>query len=181
MAAVGVVAVSPQEAAERLLECVCDALADAGRAVCSCYQTVGTPVVGKCCDCGEDDFEMTGELSIHFRRIFDADPNTLLEVQRVRPCKGGTLAASYRMVLARCFPTVNEHGELPQHEALTEKAEEQHEDIAILWQSLACCSGMNLRIDDISIDPNPQIGCSFLYADVTVSVQVPALQTAGSS
>ena len=172
--------VSPGEAAERLLDCVCDALSTIDRPVCKCYQTMGTPVVGRCCECEDTDVEGSGELSIHFRRLFDADPSTLLEVQRVRPCKGGTVAAQYRLVLARCFPTLDEDGELPDPEDLITAAEEQHLDVDAMWQALACCTGLDLRIDSITSDLSPRGGCSFLYADVTVAIRVPALPASGS-
>lgn len=167
-------AVSPSEAAQLLLGCVCDALSNDGRAVCKCYQTIGVPVIVRCCECDDGDFLGTGELSIHFRRLFDADPSSLLEIQRVRPCKGGVTAAQYRLVLARCFPTINEHGELPDPADLEDAAADQHRDIELVWWALACCSDIDLRIDDVGIDLAPQIGCSLIYADVTVAVHVPA-------
>lgn len=168
---------SPGEAALRLLECVTDALSDAERPVCKSYRTVGTPVIARCCDCEDDDFPGEGELSIHFRRLFDADASTLIEVQRVRPCKGGPVAAQYRLVLARCFPTIDEYGELPSEETLEAAAAEQHQDVDLMWQALACCTGMDVRVDDISVDLGPKSGCSLIYADVTAAVRVPPLPT----
>lgn len=118
---------------------------------------------------------MNGELSIHFRRMFDADPNTLNEVQRVRPCRGGTVAAQYRLVLARCFPTIDESGELPDTEFLQESSVELQRDAELMWQAIACCTGLTLRIDDLSVDLGPKGGCSIVFADVTVQIQVPPL------
>lgn len=160
------------EAAQTLLTCVTDALADDLRPVCESYQTQGTPVILQCCEC---DDEANGELSIHLRRLFDADPSTLDEVRRIRPCKGGLTAANFRLVLARCRPTINERGELPDKATLTEFAEDQIRDVNLLWQSLACCSGMDMRIDDVSVDLSEPGSCSVIYADVTVVVRVPAL------
>lgn len=169
-------ALSITEASSRLLDCVCDALALDLRPVCKCYQALGTPVIFSCCECDEEGIEgANGELSIHFRRLFDADSSTLDEVQRVRPCRGGVLAAQYRLVLARCRPIINEHGELPPPEDITEAAQDQIRDTELLWQSLACCAGLTLRIDDVSADLSEPGTCSVIYADVTVAVGVPAL------
>lgn len=160
------------ETAEKLLTSVSEALTADLRPVCKEYQTVGTPVILTCCEC--DDEGTNGELSIHFRRLFDADPSTLNEIQRVRPCKGGVLAANYRLVLARCFPTVDERGELPDQEVLSEIADELHRDAEMMWQGLAC-AGLDLRIDDLSVDLGPKGGCSIIYVDVTAFVQVPPI------
>lgn len=164
------------ETSERLLACVGDALAAAERPVCSSYQTVGTPVILTCCDCeGEDGAEGNGELSIHFRRLFDADPSTLTEVQRVRPCKGGVTAAQFRLVIARCFPTVTEAGEIPGHDLQEDAALDLQQDTELMWQALACCPDLPIKIDDLSVDLGPRGGCSIVFADVTTQVLVPPL------
>lgn len=156
---------------DRLLTCVTDALSDDLRPVCKAYQTHGTPVIFQCCDC---DDEANGEISVHFRRLFDAEASSLDEVRRVRPCRGGVTAAQFRLVLARCRPILNEHGEIPEPEVLTDHTQDQLRDIELLWQSLSCC-GLDLRIDDVSADLSEPGTCSIIYADVTVNVSVPAL------
>lgn len=161
------------ETAQTLLTCVCEALSLDMRGACKCYQALGTPIILDCCDC--DEGESNGEVSIHFRRLFDADPDTLNEVQRVRPCRGGVLAAQYRVVVARCRPILNERGELPDPEDITDAANDQMRDVELLWQSLACCSGLTLRVDDVSADLSEPGMCSIIYADLTVTVSVPAL------
>lgn len=168
------------ETAERLLACAEDALAADLRPVCTAYQTIGTPVILTCCDCEEEGEGANGELSIHFRRLFDADPSNLLEVQRIRPCRGGVVAAQFRLVLARCFPTVNEKGELPDPAFLDEAAVDLQRDTELMWQALACCTGLDLRIDDLSVDLGPRGGCSIVYADVTAQVLVPAIPDVSS-
>lgn len=147
------------------------------RPVCTSYQTVGTPVILTCCDCEEEGEEANGELSIHFRRLFDADPQTLVEVQRIRPCKGGVTAAQFRLILARCFPTVTEKGEIPSVEFQEDAALDLQRDTELMWQALACCSDLPIKIDDLSVDLGPRGGCSIVFADVTVQVLVPALPT----
>ncbi|MDQ3096431.1 MAG: hypothetical protein M3Q82_10880 [Actinomycetota bacterium] len=143
--------------------------------MCKVYQTHGTPVIFQCCECEDGGDGANGEVSIHFRRLFDADPKTLEEVRRVRPCHGGFVAASFRIVLARCRPIINEKGEIPSPEELTEHTEDQLRDVELLWQSLACCSGLNLKIEDVSADLSDPGTCSVIYADITVDISLPAL------
>lgn len=158
---------------DTLLTCVSDALSDDLRPVCKVYQTHGTPVIFQCCEC--DDEGANGEISIHFIRLYDADPATLDEVRRIRPCHGGITAAQFRIVLARCRPIINERGEIPDAETLTEHTQDQLRDVELLWQSLACCSGMTVRVDDVTADLSDPGTCSVIYADVTVNVSIPSL------
>lgn len=157
------------DTAQTLLDCVCDALSAAGRPVCKCYRSFATPFIRSCCECDTDG--TNGELSVHFRRMFDADASSLIEVQRVRPCKGGVVAAQFRLVLARCAPVLDERGELPPVEDLEDTAEGQMMDLEMFWTALTCCTGLELRVDDVSTDPIPTGGCSLVFADVTVAVR----------
>lgn len=171
--------------AEALVNCVADALADDLRPVCKVYQTHGIPVIFNCCECEDSDDlpdpeKANGEISIHFRRLYDADASTLDEVRRIRPCRGGVVAAQFRIVLARCRPVIDEGGNLPDADTLSEHTTDQHRDLEILWQSLACC-GMNLRIDDISADLSDPGPCSVSFADVSIQVTVPPLPEAQSA
>ena len=159
------------ETACMLLDYVANALDADLRPVCKVYQTVGTPVILTCCECEEGT---NGELSIHFTRLFDAESDTLLEVQRIRPCRGGVTAAQYRLVLARCYPTIDERGEIPEPDVLEAVADEFQRDAELMWQSLAC-SGESMRIDDLSVDLGPKAGCAVMSIDVTIQVLVPAL------
>lgn len=168
--------------AETLLTCVADALSDDLRPVCKVYQTHGIPVIFMCCECADETLgdEANGELSIHFRRLYDAEASTFNEVRRIRPCKGGVTAAQFRLVLARCRPIINEKGEIPPPEELTSHTEDQLRDVELLWQSLACC-GMEVRIDDVSADLSDPGSCSITFVDLTVQVQIPALPVDESS
>lgn len=161
-----------QDVSQALLSTVTAALSNALRPVCKSYTSLGTPVILTCCDC--DEMGTNGEISVHFRRLFDAESSTLIEVQRVRPCRGGVTAAQFRLVLARCSPIIDSHGELPSADEFTEAADDQMEDVQLIWQSLAT-SGLALRIDDISIDLGEPGMCSIVLADVTVAVGVPPL------
>jgi len=166
--------------ADRLLMAVADALSDDLRPVCKVYQTHGTPVIFRCCECDDGNDEANGEVSIHFRRLFDADASTLDEVRRVRPCRGGVTVAQYRIVLARCRPIIDEHGEIPEPDELTEHTQDQLRDVELLWQSLSC-SGLDLRVDDVTADLSEPGTCSIIYADISVAVSIPALPIDGSA
>lgn len=170
------------QVASDLLTAVSDALSDDLRPVCKAYQSHGIPVIFMCCECEDSNAEegANGEISIHFRRLMDADPSTLDEVRRIRPCHGGVTAAQFRMILARCRPIINEQGEIPDPDVLTEHTEDQLRDVELVWQALAC-SGMDLRIDDISADLSDPGNCSVIFVDLTVQVQIPALPDGGSS
>lgn len=150
-----------------LLDCVCTALSTAGRPVCECYTTVGDPMIAICCEC---DPGVSGEVSIHLDRLYEVDPTTLLSVFRVRPCKRGTVAGDFVIVLTRCWPTVNEAGEIPDTEDQDAGARDLHDDAAIVWNALACCTGLRLLINEISVDAPPQAGCSILTARVTAEL-----------
>jgi hypothetical protein len=170
-------------AANEILRAVSDALSDDLRPVCKAYQTHGIPVIFQCCDCGDPDEpneEANGEISIHFRRLMDADPSSLDEVRRIRPCHGGTTAAQFRLVLARCRPIINEKGEIPSPQTLTDHTQDQLRDVELLWQGIAC-SGLDVRIDDVSADLSDPGNCSVTFADLTVQVLIPALPVDDSS
>ena len=76
-------------------------------------------------------------------------------------------------MIARCRPIINEKGELPDPEDITDAANDQMRDVELLWQSLACCSGLELRIDDVSADLSEPGMCSIIYADITVAFSGP--------
>jgi hypothetical protein len=151
------------------------------RPVCKVYQTHGIPVILQCCECEDGDLseKANGELSIHFRRLYDSDQD-LNEVRRLRPCRAGVIAAQFRLVLARCRPTINEKGEIPSPEDLTEHTEDQLRDIELIWAGLTC-SGIEVRIDDVSADLSQPGLCSVTYADVSVRVSMPPLPDPGSA
>lgn len=166
----GVVGNSLQDTADGLLRAVHDALAADDRPVCKHYTSLGTPIILTCCEC--DDIGSNGEVSIHFRRLFDADPSSLDEVRRVRPCRGGVTAAQFRIVVARCSPIINERGEIPEPDEYTDAANDQLRDVELLWGSLAS-AGRELRIDDVSVDLGEPGMCSVVFADVTAAVHIP--------
>ena len=157
--------------AARLLVACSEALRDDGRPVCKVYQTHGIPIIPFCCECDDPELgeDANGEISIHFRRLFDADPTSIEEVRRLRPCRSSTTAAQFRIVLARCRPIINQDGEIPTPEELTEHTLDQLRDVELLWYALAN-SDEEIRIDDVSPDLSEPGTCAVIYADLSVRV-----------
>lgn len=162
--------------ARALLACICTRLEQDQRPVCSCFATVGPPVVALCCECEKQtpgaEFTPTGDATIHFERIYDADPSTLEQVTRIHPCKRSTTVADFSIVVTRCYPTLNEDGEMPDHEDQDEAATEMHADVSAVFAALTCgCNGAALIVREIAVDAMPEAGCAILAARVSVEVR----------
>lgn len=152
-----------------LLDCVCDALAEAGRPVCECYGTIGSPMVSNCCECEEG---VSGEVSVSFAALREASPETLRQVTRIRPCKGGIVVAEFHIILSRCFPTLTEEGEVPDKEEQTQAAYDIEHDVSVIWNALTCCLERDLErtIDEFQVENDPTGGCSYLAIRVSAVV-----------
>jgi hypothetical protein len=162
-----VVAVDIQAAIDTLLACVCDALAEHGRPVCRCGVTVGPPPIGpgECCAC---DTGPGGQASAHLERFYPAD--NLARVSRIETCRSGGVAADISLVVTRCYPTLDEQGNVPSVEDTAVYAAELHDDMQIAWNAVRCCSGLKLLIRDMALDSSPQAGCAVFALRVTVDV-----------
>lgn len=155
--------------AQELLDCVCATFNDAGRPACDCYPTIGPPLVGPCCAC--EDPAVTGNITINFETMYPADSQTLERVARIYPCRMGTVAADFTVVLTRCYPTVRQEGTeivLPSVDEQRLAAEDLHTDVNLMWQALTCCPGVRMRWRDLAVDTDPEGGCSMLAARFTV-------------
>lgn len=162
--------------ARALLACICDKLTDVERPACACFATIGPPVVGLCCTCDTDTYSgttTTGDLTIHVERLYDADPATLDQTPRVHPCRRGFTVADFSIVLTRCYPMVDEQGQMPDTDAQDEAATTMHLDLADVYAALTCgCNDYPTIIREIAVDSMPEAGCSALAARVTVEVKV---------
>jgi len=156
---------------QEILDCICDSLAEQNRPVCECYATVGVPMVSNCCEC---ELDTTGEVSISLLSVQDVDPNTFSVSARRRPCKGGQVAATFQIVLARCFPTITEEGEVPDTVDQTEAANELDIDITAIWYALTCCldNDIDRLIESVNVQTEPSGGCSFVSIRVTAAVDM---------
>lgn len=157
--------------ASGVLACVCAALADAGRPVCACYQVVGPPIVGtNCCECDDGG---TGEATVYFEQMYDADPTTLQKVSRVHPCRQSTTVADLTVVVTRCYPTIGDDGELPDPDDVDEAASSVNADVCSIWNAVSCGCDLdaNLLIRSVAVDSMPEAGCAAIAARLTVEVR----------
>jgi hypothetical protein len=143
--------------ARAILECVCEA-------------TVGPPVVALCCEC---DTNTTGDLTIHFERLYDADPSTLEQVSRVHPCRNSTMVADFSLVLTRCYPMLDEQGNMPDSDTQDIAATDMHADIQTVFKALTCgCVESSFILGEIAVDAMPDSGCMVLAVRVSTEVSM---------
>lgn len=156
-------------ALREVLTCVCDSLADAGRPTCACYATIGPPIIGtNCCEC---EAGVTGEATIHFEQMYDADPQTLQNTLRVHPCRNSVTVADATVIVTRCYPTLTEDGELPPPDEVDLAASTMHDDVCVIWKALTCCVTSPMLIRSVAVDSMPEAGCSAIAARVSVEVR----------
>lgn len=157
--------------ADTLLACVCDALEDAGRPACTCTTTVGTPLVSAFCECHAGDG--SGELYVSFSTMYPVDPETLTRSEPVYPCRRPTMAAEFSVLLTRCFPTIDEKGELPSAERQADAADLLHADAQDIWTALTCCAPElgRMRVSQVFV-ADPEGGISSIQFVVVVEVKV---------
>lgn len=161
--------------ARTLLACVGEALEDAQRPVCASYATVGPPVIGpmNCCECGGGQ---TGEATINFERLYDANPETLQQVTPVHPCKRTVTVADFSIVLTRCYPRIDESGQMPSPDEVDEASALLHEDVRDIYAALTCtCSGYRLIVQEVAVNAMPEAGCSVIASRVSVEVDLRPL------
>lgn len=157
--------------ANALLACACDALEAAGRPACTCATTIGTPMVSAFCECHTGPG--SGELYVSFQTMYAVDPTTMTRVESIFPCRKPSMVAEFSVLLTRCFPTIDEKGELPSGEEQSEAAEQLHADVQDLWIALTCCAPEvgRLRIDQVAVsDPDGGISSVQLVVAVEVSL-----------
>lgn len=159
---------------DALVECVCDALEAADRAACACGLTVGPPMLGpgQCCECSDTP---GGQVSVSLERVYPADQTRdgIEQVGRLENCRSGGTAADITVVVARCYPTIDEVGGLDLADTTT-AAHDLNTDMTVVWEALKCC-GPNLVIRESAVDADPEGGCSAFAIRVSTLVNmVPA-------
>lgn len=155
---------------DALVACACDALEGIDRAACDCGLTVGVPAQGPagCCEC---DTGVGGHVSGFLERVYPADAQTYEQVTRLENCKPGAIAADISVVVVRCYPSMDEVGNMPDLDTTTEFAHELNTDMAAVWSGLKCC-GTSLVIRDSAIQGDPEGGCSGFAIRVSVLVNM---------
>lgn len=162
---------SLDDAASYLWSAAEQGLIDAGRPVCSSRATIGPPVIGlvECCECDQDT---SGQLSTNLERAFPADGTTLEEISGlVGTCPTLTTAADFSLVLARCYPRINDDGEMPSADETTSATGLMYADITAVVKALMC-SGQKIRLREVVIQSDPDGGCSAFTVRVTVPVKL---------
>lgn len=158
------------ETLKALVACVCTALEDSEAPVCICSTTVGNPMISTCCEC---DSGQSGELWGNFVRLYRGDRISGGEVQAQRPCAPANWVAQFQITLARCFPTIDESGEIPDSEDQAQAAQGIHADVAAIRRAIHCCQETEpATLEAINVQTDPTGGCSFLVATLNVPVSM---------
>lgn len=156
-----------------LLACVSDAL---DPAPCSVSTTVGTPAIGDCCDCGDGQGELWGNLN----RVFRYEERGIIDATMQKPCAPVQWAAEFRIALTRCFPVMDQYGRVSA-EAQAEAASRLHADLASFHRAIHCCGETATPyLADIGVETDPEGGCSILVATVRVPVSLKPSMNAAS-
>lgn len=121
-----------------------------------------------CCECPSG---ATGDATVHFRSLYPAERDTLQPARIFSTCKRpGFLAADFTIVVTRCYPTIDESGNMPDPTEQDDAATLMHADVATVFKALRCCTDMRMIIRSIDVDAMPEAGCAALAARVTVEV-----------
>lgn len=157
-----------------LLTCVSARLDSSGSPVCSVGASVGMPAIASCCECGDAaDGGGEGELWGHVQRVFRSTEAGVSQAIAQKPCAPSQWAAEYLITLARCFPVIDERGDLPAVDDRTSAAGDTHADIAAIQRALHCCTATEPPyLESIAVQTDPQGGCSYLVATVRVPVSM---------
>lgn len=158
---------------DALVACVCAALEEADRAACSCGLVVGPPEPGPagCCNkCGSNT--VGGQVVGFLERVFPADL-TRDGIQQVQgqTCRAGGTAAEITLVVLRCYPTMDEQGNMPTPEVTTDFAHNLNTDLTTVWNALRCCQ-QTVEIRDSGVDASPEAGCSAFAIRVATMVDM---------
>lgn len=154
-----------------IVECVENELIKIEAPVCTASSTVGSPVIGSCCDCGDGEGELWGGTIRVYR--MGASAGGYPDEMPKRPCAPSMWAAEFQITLARCFPVLDDYGELPPATERASSAAGLHADIAAIQRAIHCCSTTEPPyLVSIGVDTDPEGGCSYLVAVVQVPVSL---------
>lgn len=168
------------QALDALIACVSDALLASGAPVCAAFSTVGTPIISLACACKIQAVDENGEpvtlrgegaLAGRLVSTFRADKQSLQQTQTRRPCDAGQWAARFALTISRCYPTIDQKGNLPSPAAQSAAATKLHADTATLKRAVSCC-GVGAIVETVSVEVDPSGGVSSLVAMVLVPVSM---------
>lgn len=157
-----------------LIECAQTALAADGvdRPVCSHGLTIGPPAPGPAGCCDECDNGAGGQISAHLERTYPVNGDDFEQVTVRANCRPFATAADITLVVIRCYPSMDELGNMPPLDDTTPFAENLNTDVQAVWDSLICCTGYTLAIREAAIDADPEGGCSGFAVRVSVLVKL---------
>lgn len=151
-----------------MMKCVDDALTEDGFGTLIVANTIGDPAIIPGTECGQD------ELWGHFLRAFRGDRDTGAEMRNRKPCAPATWWAQYRITLARCFPMLDDQGNLADPQDRSAAARTLHDDAATIQTALNCCDAIEEPpfVEQIAVTVNPSGGVSLLVATVRARVSM---------
>lgn len=153
-----------------LLGCIEAELEEAGVPVCTVGSTIGNPAIANCCECTPG---VTGELWGNFLRLLRYAEEGYNNAPPRKPCAPVQWAAEYQVTLARCFPMLDEQGELPSAEERGGAAASMHTDVSVIHRALHCCTETEPPyLAEVNVTSDPEGGCSYLVAIVRVPVSL---------
>ena len=158
---------------DALVACVSEALTDIDRPACSQGLTIGPPEPGPagCCNkCGSN--AVGGQVSGFLERVFPAEKTRegIQEIQ-MQTCRNGSTAADITLVVLRCYPSMDNKGNMPKLSETTPFAHNLNDDMTAVWAALKCCN-QGVEIRDSGVDGSPEAGCSAFAIRVTVMVSM---------
>lgn len=163
---------------DALISCVVDSLAAIERPVCDSGSTIGPPVIGpgECCKCSGGDSD--GRVVGYVERTYPVDGASFEQVIPLN-CRRTPIAADIVLVVVRCFPRIDNQGNMPNLTKTSTAAAALNADMAAVWNAVECC-GENLGIREAAVDSDPEGGCSAFAIRVTTLVSMPAPEAVGS-
>jgi hypothetical protein len=124
--------------AEILLGCVCEHMDTLEDHACPCvtYVAPAAPALDReaCCGCTTE----SGLLTVHLGNVYPSD-SFPVAAARIDLCRAPFWVAEYAITVARCVPTLDSRGRMPNTDNLAETAAKLSRDRYAVLQALACC------------------------------------------
>lgn len=157
---------------DALIECAQTQLTGAERPACTYGKTVGPPAPGPagCCDNCKNG--SGGQVSAHLERTYPVNGDDFEQVTVRANCRPFATAADITVVVIRCYPSMDEQGNMPTLDETTPFADELNTDLSAVWNALVCCPGYTVALREAAIDADPEGGCSGFAVRVSVLVKL---------
>jgi hypothetical protein len=113
-------------------------------------------------------------------RVYPVDASTYEQVAPVFNCRPSATAADISLTVIRCYPSLDEMGNMPGLDVTTDYAHNLNSDMAAVWSALVCC-GTKLVIRETAVESDPEGGCSGFAVRVSVLVNMNVDVSGGGS